>query len=182
MICLGGSAGGLDAYLRILRSLPPTPRLAIVIAAHRAADFADLLPSLLASATQMLVVEARSGMRLEPCRVYIIPPRTELSLSADEFRTNRQQPPRGWPKTINLFLFSLAKEIGANAVAVIVSGMDSDGSAALKAIKSAGGTTFAQSDAQISQMPDSAVETGYVDFLLPAAEIGPALITLLERA
>ena len=89
--------------------------------------------------------------------------------------------PPGWPKTINIFLCSLAETAGQRAVAVILSGLDGDGSAALKAIKAAGGLTFAQSDAAYVSMPRSAVETGHVDHLMPAIEIAKALSALAHE-
>jgi two-component system CheB/CheR fusion protein len=71
---------------------------------------------------------------------------------------------------------------GPRAVAVILSGLDGDGSAALKAIKAAGGLTFAQSDAAYDSMPRSAVETGHVDHLMPAVEIAKALLRLADKS
>lgn len=80
-----------------------------------------------------------------------------------------------------IFLCSLAEATGQRAVAVILSGLDGDGSAALKAIKAAGGLTFAQSDASFDSMPRHAVETGHIDYLLPATEIAKALLALAHE-
>lgn len=181
VVCLGGSAGGLQAYMDILRSLPADTGMAIVIAPHRALENAHLLPAILATVTKMSVVEVEQGMRLEPNRVFVMPPRMELTTAGDVFHLRTTSRPPGWPKTINIFLCSLAETIGNRAVAVILSGLDGDGSAALKAIKDAGGMTFAQSDASYDSMPRAAVETGHVDYLLPAAGIAEALSLLAHQ-
>ncbi len=181
VVCLGGSAGGLQAYRDILRSLSADTGMAFVIAAHRSPEHTQLLPQLLSAVTKMPVVEVEEGMRLEPNRVFLIPPRMDLITTGNEFHLRTTARPPGWPKTINLFLFSLAEAIGPRAVAVILSGLDGDGSAALKSIKAAGGVTFAQSDATSKSMPREAVETGHIDYLLPAAKIAKALLALAHE-
>jgi two-component system CheB/CheR fusion protein len=172
VVCLGGSAGGLQAYMDILRHMPADTGMAFVIAPHRALENAHLLPAILSTVTKMPV---------EPNRVFVMPPRMELTTAGDVFHLRTSSRPPGWPKTINIFLCSLAETTGNRAVAVILSGLDGDGSAALKAIKDAGGMTFAQSDASYDSMPRSAVETGHVDYLMPAAGIAEALSLLAHQ-
>ena len=181
VVCLGGSAGGLEAYLEILGSLPADTGMAFVIAPHRALEYAHLLPDLLSKVTGMPVVEVTRGMRLEPDRVFVMPPRVDMTLLGNVFDLRTTSRPSGWPKTINTFLCSLAEAAGPRAVAVILSGLDGDGSAALKAIKSAGGMTFAQSDAAYDSMPRTAVETGHIDYLLPASGIAQAILALAHK-
>ena len=181
VVCLGGSAGGLQAYMDILRGLPANTGMAFVIAPHRALENAHLLPQLLSAVTKMPVLEVEQGMRLEPNRVFVMPPRVDMSLAGNVFDLRTTSRPPGWPKTINTFLCSLAEAAGPRAVAVILSGLDGDGSAALKAIKSAGGLTFAQSDASYDSMPRTAVETGHIDYLLPASGIAKALLALAHQ-
>ena len=181
VVCLGGSAGGLQAYMDILRGLPANTGMAFVIAPHRAVENAQLLPQLLSTVTKMPVLEVEQGMRLEPNRVFVMPPRMDLTADGDVFHLRTTSRPPGWPKTISIFLCSLAETTGKRAVAVILSGLDGDGSAALKAIKDAGGMTFAQSDASYDSMPRTAVETGHVDCLMPAADIAKALSILAQQ-
>jgi two-component system CheB/CheR fusion protein len=181
VVCLGGSAGGLQAYMDILRGLPADTGMAYVVAAHRALEGAHMLADILSKVTQMPIVEVKEGMRLEPNRVFLMPPHMDMTTTVNVFHLRTTSRPPGWPKTINIFLCSLAEEIGPRAVAVIISGLDGDGSAALKAIKAAGGLTFAQSDAAFGSMPREAVETGHIDHLLPAAEIGKALLALAHE-
>jgi len=181
VVCLGGSAGGLHAYMDILRSLPCDTGMAFVVAPHRGLENAHLLPQILTTVTKMPVVEVKEGMPLAPNRVFIMPPRMEMSTADNVFHLRTTSRPRGWPKTISIFLSSLAESMGQRAVAVILSGLDGDGSAALKAIKEAGGITFAQADASFDSMPRTAVETGHIDYLLPAAEIAKALLVLAHH-
>ena len=152
--------------------------MAFVIAAHRSLENASLLPQILAGVTTMAVIEVQEGMLLEPNRVYLMPPRTEMTASHNKFALRTPRKSSGWPTTISLFLLSLAESSGPRAIAVILSGVGPDGSSALPVIKAAGGMTFAQSDAQFGDMPRHAVETGYVDFILSAAEIANALLKL----
>jgi two-component system CheB/CheR fusion protein len=182
VVCLGGSAGALKAYLDILRNLPADTGMAFVVAAHRGFEQAHLLPQILAAAIAMPVVEVEQGMRLQPNRVFLMPPGKEMTVNGGNFVLQTMRRPRGWPITINLFLLSLAEAYGRCAVAVILSGMHQDGSAALKAVKAVGGVTFAQSDAAFGSMPRHAVETGHVDFILSPAEIAKALLNLTHES
>ena len=107
-----------------------------------------------------------------------MPPSVEMTVTNNEFALQPPRKPRGWPMTISIFLLSLAEACGQRAIAVILSGMGHDGSAALKAIKAAGGMTFAQSNAEFGDMPRHAVETGHVDFILSPEEIASTLLEL----
>ena len=176
VVCLGGSAGALAAYTEILRQIPADPGMAFVIAPHRRIEKDNLLLQILAGVTTMPVSEVEDGMLLEPNRVYLMPPGKDMRVNADRFTLWPSLQPHGWPVTITLFLRSLAEACGPRVIAVILSGMDHDGSAALRDIKAARGRTFAQSNAKFSDMPRHAVETGYVDFILSPAEIGKTLL------
>jgi len=176
VVCLGGSAGGLQAYRAILRHIPAATGMAFVIAAHRSSENTNLLPQILAGVTIMAVTEVEEGMFLEPNHIYLMPPHTEMTVKNNRFVRQSPRKPHGWPTTISLFLLSLAEAYGQRAIAVILSGVGHDGSSALQAFKAAGGVTFAQSDAEFSDMPRHAVETGYVDFTLSSAEIAKALL------
>ena len=178
VVCLGGSAGGLEAYTGILRNLPADTGMAFVVAQHQRFEHLHSLSQILASATAMPVVEVEQGMLLEPNRVFVMPPGKDMTVNGDEFDLQKPLKPRGWPTTISLFLLSLAEVYGHRAVAVILSGMGQDGSSALKAVKAAGGVTFAQSNAAFDSMPRHAVQTGHVDFVLSPPEIAKALLDL----
>jgi two-component system, chemotaxis family, CheB/CheR fusion protein len=178
VVCLGGSAGALEAYKDILRPMSADAGMSFVIAAHRGSEFAGLLPEILARVTAMPVIEVAEGMRLEPNCIYLMPPHQNMEMNVDKFTLRPTGKPSGWPATISHFLFSLADAYGRRAVAVILSGLSRDGSAALKTVKGAGGITFAQSNAKFDDMPKNAVGTGYVDFILPPSEIAAKLLKL----
>ena len=178
VVCLGGSAGGLQAYTDTLRPMPSDTGMAFVIAPHRSSEKSSLLLDILARVTTMPVIEVQDGMLLEPNRVYLMPPHMEMTVENNEFVLQPQRKLRGWPTTISVFLLSLAEAYRHRAIAVIFSGVGCDGSSALKAIKAAGGLTFAQSDAVFDDMPRHADETGHVDFILSPAEIAKALVEL----
>ena len=178
VVCLGGSAGGLEAYTGILRHIPANTGMAFVIAPHRMFQDASLLPLILAKVTTMPVREVKEGMLLKPNRVYLMPPQMEMTVNNNRFALQPPRKPRGWPITISILLLSLAEAYGQRAIAVILSGLDHDGTVALKAIKAAGGKTFAQSNAKFDDMPRHAIETGYVDFVLPPVEIAQKLLEL----
>jgi two-component system CheB/CheR fusion protein len=178
VVCLGGSAGGLEGYTGILRQMPADTGMAFVIAAHRNIERANLLPEILARAITMTVTEVEEGMLLEPNHVYLMPPGMEMTVHNNVFALQAPRKQRGWPTTISVFMLSLAAAYGQRAIAVILSGLGHDGSTALKAIKAAGGMTFAQFNAEFGDMPRNAVETGHVDFILPPAEIARTLLEL----
>jgi len=177
VVCLCGSAGALDAYRAILASLTAAHRVAIVVLAHRQPGNHTLLP-LLAKVTNMSVSEVEEGMAIEPNRVFLMPPRG-VHMTTTEGRFHLKTHLKlGWPTSITAFLSSLAKSVGSRAVAVILSGMAADGSAALGAIKAGGGKTFAQSGAVYESMPQHAIDTGHVDYVLSAPQIGAHLANI----
>ena len=177
IVCLCGSAGALNAYRTILARLTGGPGVAIVVLAHRAPENSTLLP-LLANVTDMPVSEVEEGTILEPDHVFLMPPRVYMTTTGKSFHL---QPNRryGWPKSISVFLFSLASSIGSRAIVVILSGMAADGSDALGLIKAAGGWTFAQSGAVYDSMPQNAIDTGHVDYIFPAVGISEQIARMI---
>jgi two-component system, chemotaxis family, CheB/CheR fusion protein len=149
--------------------------MAFVVVAHRRPGFDHLLGPLLEAVTAMPVSTIEHGQRVEPNTVVLMPAEHELAIVGGRLVLSVPEKERGRPKTISRFLQSLALDAGVRAVAVILSGRADDGSAALGLIKTAGGTIFAQTDAEWSDMPTSAIETGYVDFVLSSENIGLAL-------
>lgn len=180
VVCLGGSAGALTAYVEILRYLPADTGMAFVVLSHRGLQEPHLLLQVLSGATAMPVLELDQGSELKPNHVFLVPPHTDMTLLHGLAHLRPPSKPIGWPNVLSIFLSSLAAAKGVRAVAVILSGMDGDGSAALSAIKEAGGITFAQSaeSADFDSMPHTAVETGHVDFVLAPVDIAAALLKL----
>lgn len=173
IVCVGGSAGGSTAYIQLLKHLPPETGAAIVIVNHVARTSA-LLHKILPRYTQLPVELIVDNLPIRPDHVFIIPSNCDLSVLDGKFRLKPISKPKGWPDVITLFLCSLAHNWHGKLVAVIVSGLDADGTEALSTIKEVGGIIIAQTPdtAEWSDMPESAIKTGYVDFVLSAEDIG----------
>ena len=173
VVCVGGSAGGLDAYTRLLRHLPAHMGAAIVIVNHLR-TVGTLLHEILPRYTEMPVDLITDSLRLRPDHVFIIPSQHDLHVLDGQFHLKPISKPRGWPDVITVFLRSLTQHWSGKLIAVIVSGYDGDGAAALREIKEVGGITIAQKLDTATQpdMPESAIATGYVDLVLSPEDIG----------
>jgi chemotaxis response regulator CheB len=132
--------------------------------------------------TAMPVVLITDGLRIQPDRVYIIPERRDLHVRNGRFRLEPISKPGGWPDVITVFLRSLSENWNGRVIAVIVSGYDGDGAAALRNIKAAGGFTIAQDVVSAGQpdMPQSAIDSGYIDFVLPPEAIARKIVELTQ--
>ena len=172
MVCVGGSAGGLDAYTRLLRNLPGDMGVAIIIVNHLR-TVSTLLHELLPRHTPMPVELISDDLRIRPNHVFIIPAQRDLHVFDGQFQLKPISKPRGWPDVITVFLRSLTQNWDGKLIAVIVSGYDGDGAAALRGIKEVGGVTIAQKLDTAAQpdMPESAIASGYVDFVLSPEDI-----------
>ncbi len=181
IICVGGSAGGLDAYQRLLENLPPDLGAAIVIVNHLR-RVSTLLHEILPRHTRMPVELITEGLDIRPNHVFIIPPQRDLHVLNSEFRLQPISKPRGWPDVITVFLRSLTAHWHGKLVAVIVSGYDGDGADAMCDIRDVGGTTIAQPPASAGQpdMPDSAIASGCIDFILTPEQIAARISTILR--
>lgn len=181
---VGASAGGLAALQQFLAGAPVASGLAYVVVQHLDPTHKAMLVELLARSTAMPVFEAGEAMRLKPDAVYVIPPNRDLTLSAGVLHLAPPAQPRGFRLPIDLLFSSLARDQGERAVGVVLSGMGSDGTLGLQAIKSQGGLTLAQSpeSAQFDSMPKSAIATGCVDIVgLPADLPGHILRVAAEQ-
>jgi chemotaxis response regulator CheB len=176
---VGGSAGGLDAYIRLLDRLPGNMGVAIVIVNH-VRNTATRLHEILPSHTSMPVELITDRLDIQPDHVFIIPSQHDLHVLNGEFRLRPVSKPRGWPDVITVFLRSLSSNWGGRVVAVIVSGYDGDGAAALSSIRDGGGITIAQrlDTAQQPDMPQSAIASGFVDFVLSPEEIAKTIVKI----
>ncbi len=179
VVCVGGSAGGLDAYIRLLQNLPANMGVAIVIVNHLR-TVATMLHEILPNYTKMPVLLITERLDIQPDHVYIIPENRDLHVLDDEFRLKPISKPRGWPDVITVFLRSIARHWKGKVIAVIVSGYDGDGAEALCEIKKAGGITIAQKPETAKQpdMPESAIESGYVDYILSPEEIAQKILQI----
>lgn len=182
VVCVGGSAGGLDAFTRLLQNLPADMGVAIVIVNH-AREIATQLHKILPRFTKMPVELITERLDIKPNHVFIIPEQRDLHVQDDEFRLKPISKPRGWPDVITIFLRSLTENWEGKLIAVIVSGYDGDGANAMCEIKEVGGITIAQKPDTASQpgMPKTAIASGCIDFILSPEEIAKEIIRIAAR-
>lgn len=184
IVGIGASAGGLEAFSRLLEKLPDDTRMAFVLVQHLDPKHKSALTEILSKITSMTVSEVENKTVVKPDHVYIIPPGKAMSISqgildlVPREETARQNMP------IDFFLESLAKDQGNKAIGVILSGAAADGSRGLKEIKTVGGITFAQrpQTAKFDSMPLNAIATGVVDFVLSSEEIACELVGIARTS
>ena len=181
IVCVGGSAGGLDAYTRLLKNLPDGLGVAIVIVNHLR-TVSTMLHEILPRYTQMPVELITDRLDVRPNCVFIIPEKRDLHVLNGEFLLRPISKPRGWPDVITVFLRSLTENWSGKLIAVIVSGYDGDGAAALCGIKDVGGVTIAQKLDTAAQpdMPQSAIDSGCIDYILSPEDIAQQIRKLTK--
>jgi len=179
VVCVGGSAGGLDAYIRLLQHLPSDMGIAIVIVNHLR-TVATKLHEILPRYTEMPVELITEKLDIEPNHVFIIPEKRDLHVLDGEFRLKPISKPRGWPDVITIFMRSMTEHWDGKLIAIIVSGYDGDGAAALCGIKEVGGITIAQKPETAGQpdMPESAIASGCIDFVLSPEDIAQEIVRI----
>ena len=183
VVGIGCSAGGLEALEKFLTHVPANSRMAIVIVQHLAPDHGSTLPQILQRFTPMTVVEVTDGMGVQSGHVYVIPPNHDLSLLHGKLHLLDPASPRGLRLPIDFFLRSLAEDQRSKAIAVILSGMGSDGVFGLRAIKEKGGLTLVQepATAEADSMPLSAIEAGVADIVAPAESLAGRVVDYLRH-
>ena len=177
---IGGSAGALNAYKALLNALPSDTAMAFVIISHMNPTANSQLASILSRHTKMPLQVAAMAMPILANHVYIIPPNVDLHI--ENYRFKVISPRTAGLKQIDVFFASLAAEMGARAIGIVLSGYDGDGTEGCKHIKAKGGTTFAQdASAEVEFMPLSVQAAGVADFVIPLSEI-PAKLKILAAA
>ena len=181
IVGLGASAGGLEALEQFLSNVPENSGLAYVVVQHLDPTQKGMLPELLQRITRMKVFQAKEGMRVLQNCVYVIPPNATMSISKGKLHLSQPLEARGLRLPIDFFFESLANDIKELSAGVILSGMGSDGSMGIGAIKDANGLTMVQDPAtsKYESMPQSAIDTGLIDIIAPADSLPSKLISLL---
>jgi two-component system CheB/CheR fusion protein len=182
IVGVGMSAGGFESCREMLAALPQNPGFALVIVQHLAPNHPSALPTLLDTRSPVRVVEAGDGMRIEADKAYVIPPNALIELEDGMVRVLQRVPEHRPP--IDFFLASLAFTQGDRAIAVLMSGMGSDGVEGIRAIKAQGGTVLVQdpTTARFDGMPQSAINTGLVDAVLPPAGLADRMVQVSRHA
>jgi two-component system CheB/CheR fusion protein len=184
IVGIGASAGGLRALQHFFGNLPQDTGLAFVVIVHLDPHHESQMAELLQASTAMPVRQVTQSLIAQPNHVYIIPPDKDLTMMDGELRTSpRTEAVRG-RAPIDVFFRTLAETHDTGAIGVILSGTGSDGAQGVRCIKERGGVTMAQApaDAEYDGMPRSAIDTGQVDVVLPAAELAVELARLLLAA
>jgi two-component system CheB/CheR fusion protein len=181
IVGVGASAGGMEAFSELLRLIPPDAGVAFVLIQHLDPTHPSYLSEALARSTSFPVHEIRDGMRVEPNHVYVIPSGSDVGILHGTLallpRPVRERKPH---LPIDFFFAALAADRGNQAIGVVLSGTGSDGTEGLRAIKAAEGVTFAQApgSAAFSGMPESAVNSGAVDFVLAIPALAQELVRI----
>jgi two-component system, chemotaxis family, CheB/CheR fusion protein len=183
IVAMGASAGGLDAYTKLISSLPAQTGMAFILIQHLDPHHESMMVDLLAGHTMMSVTQAIDGVTIAPDHLYIIPPGSYLSVAAGHLRLSKPNARHGTRLPFDFLLHSLAEYCPARTIGVILSGTGSDGSLGLKALHDSGGLTIAQDpgEAEYGGMPSTAIAAGAVDLILPIDQIAAALVDPKSR-
>lgn len=180
---IGASAGGLEALEEFFKNMPAESGMAFAVVQHQVPDQPSLLPEILQRCTQMPVLEIEdNGMPARPDTVYIKPPGYDLSLLRGTFILLKPTTTFGGKTSIDTFLRHLAEDQDGKAVGIILSGMGSDGTLGIRALKERTGMVMAQEpeSAKFASMPQSAIATGLVDYIAPPMQLSRLLCEYIE--
>lgn len=174
IVGIGGSAGGLVAYMALFDAMPANTGMAFVVVSHILPTANSQLAQILSRHTKMPVEIASMSMRIKPNHVYVSPPNADLRIENYSFKV--VSPRTRGNVQVDIFLKSLAAAIGERAIGVVLSGYFGDGTEGCRQIKAQGGITFAQDkSAEVEGMPISAQAAGCVDFVLSPDRIAKEL-------
>lgn len=185
VIGIGASAGGLEALERFLKNLPPSQgAMSFVVVQHLDPTHEGMLPELLQRASAIPVLQITDRMRVEPGHVYVIPPNKDLSIVHGVLHLLVPVAPRGLRLPIDFFLRSLAEDLKERSIGVVLSGMGSDGTQGLRAIREHAGAVFVQTPdtAKFDGMPRSAIDAGLADVVAPVDELPGKISEYLRHA
>ena len=183
VVAIGASAGGLEALELFLSHVPKNSGMAFVIVQHLDPTRKGIMPELLQRSTGMKVVQVKDRTSVRPDYVYVIPPNKDMSILHGVLHLLKPAAPRGLRLPIDFFLRSLAQDQQEHSVGVILSGMGSDGTLGLRAIKEKAGVVLVQdpATAKFDSMPRSAIDAGLADIVAPAEELPGKILTYLQR-
>jgi two-component system CheB/CheR fusion protein len=184
IVAIGGSAGSLEAYEQFFSHMPADTGMGFVLVPHLDPSHKAIMPELLQRCTKMPVRQAEEGTLVAPNSIYMIPPNKDMSILRGTLRLHEPAAPRGWRTPIDFFLRHLADDQGEKAVAIILSGMGTDGTLGLKSVKEHLGLAMVQdsASAKYNSMPRNAIGTGLIDYVAPADQLPAKLVAYAQRA
>lgn len=182
VVGIGASAGGLEAFKKLINAIPKKSGMAYILVQHLHPDYESALPEILQRESPIPVMEITDQLHVEPDIIYVIPPNKFLTASDGILRLDARVDSRK-SLSIDLFFSSLAEVHGSHSIGVLLSGTGTDGTNGLEDIKNRGGITIAQSSdtAAYGNMPQNAIDAGIVDFVLPPQEIVAKLLELQDK-
>jgi two-component system CheB/CheR fusion protein len=182
VVAIGGSAGALESYERFFRALPTDIAASFVVIQHMLPNQKTLMPELLSHWTRFPIELARTGVVVQPGRIYVREPGVHLELQGSQFVTRRPEKSEREDRVIDVFMKSLATSIGTQSIGVILSGTGTDGTNGLRHIREWGGRTLVQdpSGARFAGMPESAILAGVADRVMPVEKIARELRSFVE--
>lgn len=183
IVAIGASAGGLEALQTFFKNVPDNADIAFVVIQHLSPDYKSLMDELLARYTKIKIHIVEDGMKIESNKIYLIPPRMNMSVFDNKLLLKDQEHKKGLSLPIDVFFRSLAEERGKNAIGIILSGTGSDGTLGTRAIKEAGGMIMVQepTTAKFDGMPRSAISTGLVDYIIPTVQMPGELLNYIKH-
>jgi len=184
IVGMGGSAGALEAFEQFFTHMPLDSGLGFVLVTHMDPTHKGMMPELLGRCTTMKVVQVEESMPVRPNHVYIIPPNKDMSILNGVLHLQELSAPRGTRAPIDLFLRHLAEDQEDRAIAIIMSGMGTDGTLGVKAIKEHMGLALAQDarSAKYDSMPKSAIGTGLMDYVAAAQDLPEKLVGFIRHS
>ncbi|MEE4242782.1 MAG: chemotaxis protein CheB [Desulfopila sp.] len=183
IVGVGASAGGLEAIEAFFKAMPLDSGMGFVVIQHLSPDYKSLMVELLSRKTRLSVQRAEDGVFVKPDNIYLIPPKTNLTIFHGKLLLKEQKQREGINLPVDIFFRSLAEDQGARAVGVVLSGTGSDGTRGVRAIKEWGGLVMVQDEAsaKFDGMPRAAASTGVADFILPPGEMPSQLLACLRH-
>jgi two-component system, chemotaxis family, CheB/CheR fusion protein len=184
IVCIGASAGGMEAIHELFDRIPQDTGFSFIVIQHLSSDHKSLMAELLSKHTTMKVVEAKDHTRVEPDTVYVIPNNRNITIQHRALLLSDKEQGRSPNMAIDIFLHSLAADIGEKAIAIILSGTGTDGTKGITEIKKAGGLVFVQdpATAKFDGMPYNAIASGNIDFILSPESIAEELLLQHKKA
>ncbi|MDY7031412.1 MAG: CheR family methyltransferase [Thermodesulfobacteriota bacterium] len=183
IVSMGASAGGLDAFERFFRNMPDNSGMGFVLVPHLDPSHTSMMPELIQKSSKMEVVQISEGIEVKPNTVYIVPPNSNLGILNGTLQLLEPSTTSRFRMPIDYFFRCLAEDQGDKAVCIILSGMGSDGTLGMRAIKGELGMSMAQTidSAKYCSMPSSAIKTGLVDYILPPEKMPGQLIKYAQN-
>ena len=178
---IGASAGGIEAFTELVKSLPADTGMAFVLVQHLDPKHHSMLTELVSKQTTMPVEEVADGTKVLADHIYVIPPNAVMTISDHTLQLGPRSEAPAPQMTIDRFMRSLAEEQGNRAIGVILSGYGTDGTLGMAEIQAQGGVTFAQDDAKFDSMPRNAIASGCADYVLPPKAIARELARIARH-